>query len=399
MSVQTVLQHYFKALKIKLRVLSKKVFNITLRLSGFKVLTSEQTIDFLSPYVIKKNPANEIVLPAIENRGAKSALIFEQNPVNTHSAFVWSFVHNGKAATQLPHGGICIRSKVLCTDFKQSGFYQSLKKKGARRSERAKTLIVPWTQFLDGMMFGGYYDFVLLVAAKICRIKDAIPADEFSEAKISYPVFGTPYELEFMNLLDVNLTNVRDSRDYKIDFDRVILANSGHWLYPNSGDILSLKKHIENKTAVKKRNQNRIYVSRSGRRRIVNEDELIKLLNKFDFIVIEDKPRSVIEQVEIYRNASFIIGPHGASFSNILWCEPGTHLFELFSPNYYPDYFLFMAEVLGMKYSAYYYPDNKKKLTVAEALVEDIFVSIPQLEQCLANVFQANLQLDESICI
>ena len=58
-----------------------------------------------------------------------------------------------------------------------------------------------------------------------------------------------------------------------------------------------------------------------------------------------------------------------------------------------------MAEVLGMKYSAYYYPDNKKKLTVAEALVEDIFVSIPQLEQCLANVFQANLQLDESICI
>jgi capsular polysaccharide biosynthesis protein len=239
---------------------------------------------------------------------------------------------------------------------------------------------------MDGFKYVGYYDFVFLIAAKLCRIKECVSADDFSKAIISYPLVGTSYEQEYLELLGKKKTDVLDSRYNNIRFEKVILANSGHWFYPNSADVFAFKKYVENKLQVKKNNQNRIYVSRSGRRCIKNEKELIELLRKFGFIIIEDKPRSIFEQIEIYKNASFIIGPHGASFTNIIWCEPGTHLVELFSPNYVPDFFLYIATLMGMKYSAYYDSEKKNDYNnndYKNNMVEDIFVSIPELEKYL----------------
>jgi capsular polysaccharide biosynthesis protein len=104
-------------------------------------------------------------------------------------------------------------------------------------------------------------------------------------------------------------------------------------------------------------------------------------------VIIEDKKRTVSEQMAIYRNAEFIIGPHGASFSNIIWCEPGTHLMELFSPNYAPDFFLYLAKMMDMEYSAYYNDLPNKNIDYLVGLVENIQVSIPKLEACLENIF------------
>jgi capsular polysaccharide biosynthesis protein len=65
-----------------------------------------------------------------------------------------------------------------------------------------------------------------------------------------------------------------------------------------------------------------------------------------------DEPRSVAEQITLYRSAKIIIGPHGASFANILNCKPGTVLLELFPNKYHPDYFRFMADIFGLNYFA-----------------------------------------------
>ncbi len=167
----------------------------------------------------------------------------------------------------------------------------------------------------------------------------------------------------------------------------LITANSAHW-YPNLADLLSLKRHIGVAFQPVESQHNRIYISRSGRRCITNEDELMTLLQKYDFLIIADKPRTVTEQISMYYNASFIIGPHGASFSNIIWCQPGAHLFELFSPNYAPDFFLYLTKMMGMEYSAYYDGVADNKIDYLEGLVEDIYVSIPRLEACLDNIFK-----------
>jgi capsular polysaccharide biosynthesis protein len=244
-----------------------------------------------------------------------------------------------------------------------------------------KTIIAPWSHYLDGIAFGGYYDFVILVAAKLCRIKEALPKQIYTESVVAYPLFKTAYEQEYLSLIGIEAERILDSRVYAIRFDRCVLANSGHWFYPDPDDVLALKKQLEEKLKIERTRQDRIYISRSSRRKVVNESTLLSLLKKYDFTIIEDKPRSVAEQVAIYKNASFIMGPHGASFTNIIWCEPGTHLFELFPPNLIVDHFAYLAQVMGMSYSAYSHVI--KMGHTKYHIEEDIFVSIADLEKSL----------------
>lgn len=365
----------------------KKVFITLMKCLGVKLLNAEQTISFLRPYLIFTRPKSNIFLPAIKNAANNLQLVFTPREAVSHKARVWKYTRSGKNEIQLKYGGIIIQSKILCTDFEPSGFFQSLSSNKKRQPKSAKTLIAPLSQDVDGLVIRGYYDFVMLILAKLCRIKDSVSAEEFAEAVISYPLFKAPFELDYMNLLGIKPTQVVDSRYNKVEFEKVILCNSGDWYYPNAGDILSLKSHIENKLRIVKTESKRIYISRACHRRVVNEPEVIALLKKYDFTVIEDKPRSVAEQVEIYKNASFIIGPHGASFVNIIWCEPGTHLFEFFSPNYMPDYFYYLSNIMHMEYSAFYqYADDKIQLHEKRGL-QDIYVSIPDLERSLAEIF------------
>lgn len=227
---------------------------------------------------------------------------------------------------------------------------------------------------------------MVLLAAKLCRIKDAIPAEVFAQSVIVYPLLRTDYEQDALTLLGCKSEQVMDSRLYSVKANTCSLADCNSWCYPNMADVLSLKKHIENRVSVKQTNQTRIYISRAGagRRRILNEPDLIRLLERYDFTIIEDVPRSITEQVSIYKNAQFILGPHGASFTNIIWCETGTRLVELFNPDYVQDYFLYLATILGLKYSAFcckVSPRNRE-----HALNADITVSIPELRKYLEHL-------------
>ena len=203
-------------------------------------------------------------------------------------------------------------------------------------------------------MWGDYYDNVFLVAGKLCRIRDTLSEFDFTSALVVYPLFTTTYEPEYLALLGIETNRVFDSRTTNVTFDQCILADVGHWFYPNSADVAALRKHVLPQIPPATGPRDRIYISRSNRRCVLNESEVIDLLKQYNFRVIEDKPCSVAEQVAIYRNTGFIIGPHGTSFTNILWCQPGAHLFELFSPTYYPDFFRYLATLLGLGYSAYF---------------------------------------------
>ena len=151
-------------------------------------------------------------------------------------------------------------------------------------------------------------------------------------------------------------------------------------------DILALKRQVEAQLKPVRNERNRIYISRSGRRRIVNESDLISMLKGYGFVIVDDQPRPVAEQVALYKNASFIIGPHGASFTNIIWCEPGTHLFELFSPSYAPPHFQYLASVLQINYSAYY--EGNTGVNQHAELEGNIQVSVDEVERCLSQLLR-----------
>jgi hypothetical protein len=371
---------------IGLKTLFKAIENTMLKLRGFNLLGLEPTIAFMRPYEVKDIGCNQAFLPLIPNCGNNTITIFPKKETNTDKVYVWEYKNDKQPARLSKYGLVIINKKVLCTDWNQSSFYKDIWKADKRTRKKDPTLIALFSQFQDGIMYGGYYDFIFLVATKLCRIKDAFPNEDMTDMAIAYPLFNAPYEPEYLQLLGFNPEKLTDTTKYNISSSRLITGNSAHW-HPNKADILSLKKNIEKQFKPIETESKRIYISRSGRRSIINEDELIILLKKFDFVIIEDKKRTVKEQIDIYYNASFILGPHGASFSNIIWCKPGTHLLELFSPNYAPDFFLYLATLMDMKYSAYYDSAPDSNIDYLAGLVEDIHVSIPKLKSCLESIF------------
>jgi hypothetical protein len=80
----------------------------------------------------------------------------------------------------------------------------------------------------------------------------------------------------------------------------------------------------------------RIYVSRrdAKTRRLTNESELIDLLMRYGFVVIEPGRMSVTQQVRAFAEADVIIGLHGAGLANIVFCQKGTTVIEIAHPKY-----------------------------------------------------------------
>lgn len=365
----------------------RKVSRIYLRLKGYSLLSVGETHQELKPYCVQVIPESSVSLPNIQDENNHEVSVYQAYTFKSHETYVWKRPFQNGFISK--YGSVVINNKVYCTDWDHRGFEHEFWKSDNRPSKFCKTIIPLLSHHQDMNTYSsltGYYDFVLLVAAKLSRIKDAIEGEDLQDIVITYPPFGGDYEKEYLELLGFNPDNYVDCREYKITAEKVIFGNCGTWK-PNVNQILSLKKNIENRLNISNSTPsagNRVYISRKGRRVVKNEEELIQLLKEFDFIIIEDKKRSVKEQIEIYRNASFIIGPHGASFSNVIWCKPGTLLYELFPKSWTPDYFLYLSRISNMKYSAYIddtNPDISKDLF--KALHQDIYVSIPKLRASL----------------
>lgn len=64
-------------------------------------------------------------------------------------------------------------------------------------------------------------------------------------------------------------------------------------------------------------------------RKIINEKELTNFLKYRGFSIITLSDLSFIDQVNLFHNASQIIGLHGAGFANLTFCKPQTQIIEL----------------------------------------------------------------------
>lgn len=104
----------------------------------------------------------------------------------------------------------------------------------------------------------------------------------------------------------------------------------------------------------------RIYISRKkvGYRKVINEYEVVKLLNKYGFVEIELESMSFIDQVWLFNNAKIIVAPHGSGLANIVFSKKATKIIEIFNPNYvYPCYYL-ISNLLRLRY--YYFVGSGK---------------------------------------
>lgn len=98
--------------------------------------------------------------------------------------------------------------------------------------------------------------------------------------------------------------------------------------------FFKIKAILNNSSILNSSNLNlgeRIYISRtkSPIRNIINEAEFTEVISKYGFKKVLMENYSYADQVAISQNAKYIIGPHGAGLTNILFMKNGGSLLEL----------------------------------------------------------------------
>jgi len=142
----------------------------------------------------------------------------------------------------------------------------------------------------------------------------------------------------------------------------------------------------------------RIYISRNQARyrRILNEEQVIDLLSKYGFVTIVPESMTWEEQIALFANAKAIVSPHGSGLTNIIFCQPGTTVIELFSPHYIRHYYWVISQQLGLEH---YYLTGEgfpcypiRELMYPNPLTEDILVNLNYLEETMNAISARNTQ-------
>ena len=100
-------------------------------------------------------------------------------------------------------------------------------------------------------------------------------------------------------------------------------------------DIQYLTKKL-NPTVAGNGNQ-KFYLKRgnAAQRNISNEKEIIEILEKMDFTILDPGLLSFKEQMETFKDADFVISFHGAALFNLLFVPKNCKVLELFSSDYF----------------------------------------------------------------
>jgi len=132
----------------------------------------------------------------------------------------------------------------------------------------------------------------------------------------------------------------------------------------------------------------RLYISRSKAvgRQMLHEEALFRFLqSEYGFVKMNTEEYSMQEKAVLFGHAECVIAPHGSGLTNIIFCNLGCTVIDIFPPGDFTTYFWSLAN--GNQLDYYYFfgkgvrPTKENDFTVRNA---DIEIDIDQFKQLLA---------------
>ena len=127
----------------------------------------------------------------------------------------------------------------------------------------------------------------------------------------------------------------------KIQF---IFLDDGFYKFDNSKipqffDLGTSVKILNNLKSNKIKSKEKIYLIRQNTfyRNLVNEADIIEILKKNGFKIINLNNLNIFEQINLFSSAETIISAAGSSLANIVFCNPNTRIIEI-APKYNLNY-------------------------------------------------------------
>ena len=97
-----------------------------------------------------------------------------------------------------------------------------------------------------------------------------------------------------------------------------------------------------------------LYITRDDARNrcVINEAEVKAEVTSLGFEVVSLSNVPVLQQVELFSEANIVVGPHGAGFTNAVFCPPDAVLIEFIPKKPWIDCYERLARFVGMRYDS-----------------------------------------------
>jgi Glycosyltransferase 61 len=128
---------------------------------------------------------------------------------------------------------------------------------------------------------------------------------------------------------------------------------NGGGAFSNSATTLATYRRLREAVERPWSRDRKIYVARTdatSSRQMRNEAAVIEEVRKRGYEVIPPGTLGFQQQVQLFRNARIVVGPHGAGMTNIVFCEPGTIIYELVPSHYTNSCFVNLGMICGLRY-------------------------------------------------
>lgn len=229
-----------------------------------------------------------------------------------------------------------------------------------------------------------YYHWLFDILPRIQLLKES----GYDDKQIDHYIVDyrdVPFQQESLAAAGIPFAKVSRSNDhfaYQIEADHLLVPS-----LPSRLDIVSPKacnyiRDILFDAETKSSFGKKIYLKRTAKRAIVNANEIENELINWGFDTVACEKFSIKEQAAIFHGADIVIGPHGAAFSNVVFCKPGTKIVEFFSPNWINPCYWTICNHLK---APYYYligegaPPNQR--SDAKWANDDILLSLEKLRR------------------
>jgi len=170
----------------------------------------------------------------------------------------------------------------------------------------------------------------------------------------TYLVPAAPFAAESLILLGISPGRIRiaDRSDYHLECMCLFPKSAG-----NDEAKTASKAKVASLLSAAFARENRdynLYISRNGNaenmRKVVNEERLLEILRRYDFITIRPEELTLAEQLAYTCNAGALVGPHGAGMTHCAFMPERSLVIEFFAPTYINPCVLLPCTLLGHRY-------------------------------------------------
>jgi hypothetical protein len=159
------------------------------------------------------------------------------------------------------------------------------------------------------------------------------------------------FVLEFLEILGVksDIIIIDKNVKYKNVYISDSYTHNGMSNTPPREEIYEFYKKILKECQITKTEDKYIYISRRSwkhnnfsnigtnytlRRKLINEDELVDILEKNGFKECFTETMGTLEKLQLFVNARIVIGPIGGGLCNVVFCNENTNLISINSPEF-----------------------------------------------------------------